>query len=597
MKLYEYILKFKDGASDKLKRIARESNKTRKQVNLVDSAFSGLKRTVAGLAIGAALFAGVKASAQLGIQMEQTRVSFTTFLKDADKANQTIAKLNEFSNVTPFDNAQVIQAGKSLLAFGTSAEKLTPTLRKIGDISAGTGKDFNELATIYGKARIAGTLYAEDINQLVEAGIPIMGEFAKALGTTEDKVKKMASEGKLKFRDLENAFTNLTSEGGLFFDLMAKQSQTVGGKISTFQGKIQTLGIGIGEALNPVIGKVFDKLIRFIDKHQAKIIEWAQHFATQVQAVAVMIMPYVSTIIDQFSKLFRWMGKNQELLKNLAIAVGIATASFMAYKLTISTTILISKGYVLATNAMRIATLLFTHGFRGLNMVMKANPVGLVIAGITALIGVVTWAWHKFDWFRGVVFGLWSTLKELGNILLNGVLKIFHGMIDTVVGFGTAVWKVLTGDLPGAIKAGKKAAKGALSVLDGFTDLNPVGIVVKHGKKLGKAFTDGYKDGVADFAKDKLVKKIGVEARPDQKLTDTALTETPAENDKLKDGIDSINGGGTKHTNINVSMDNLIGEQIYNIYESTRENIQEMEEEVEQALLRVVNGLNHAAQS
>ena len=152
MRIYEWILKFKENATDKLRQIQNASGQTAKKVDMVDSAFGRIKRTVAGLAIGAALLGGIKATAQLGIEMEQTRVSFTTFLKDADKANATIAQLNQFSNVTPFDNAQVIRAGKGLLAFGTTSEELIPTLRKIGDISAGTGKNFNELATIYGKA-------------------------------------------------------------------------------------------------------------------------------------------------------------------------------------------------------------------------------------------------------------------------------------------------------------------------------------------------------------------------------------------------------------------------------------------------------------
>lgn len=317
MKLYEYIWRFKDQASDKIDKIARASGKATgkldrfnnemdegsKKSNRFGSAMSRVGRIIGGLAIGAALFTAAKASAQLGIEMEQTRVAFTTFLGDADKATDTIKELNQFSNVTPFDNAQVLKAGKGLLAFGVEQEKLIPTLKKIGDISAGTGKDFNELAVIYGKARVAGTLYAEDINQLVEAGVPIMGEFAKALGTTEDKVKKLASEGKLKFKDLEQAFANLTGEGGMFFNLMEKQSQTLGGKISTLKGKFQLLGASIGENLiapliSPLVEKGIDILDTLIDRTGKLTNEYEQQ-----KSKAIQLNISMNPLLNRYDKL------------------------------------------------------------------------------------------------------------------------------------------------------------------------------------------------------------------------------------------------------------------------------------------------------
>ena len=43
-----------------------------------------------------------------------------------------------------------------MIAFGFTTEQLIPTLKMVGDVSAAVGKDFNELAVIYGKARTAG---------------------------------------------------------------------------------------------------------------------------------------------------------------------------------------------------------------------------------------------------------------------------------------------------------------------------------------------------------------------------------------------------------------------------------------------------------
>jgi len=203
-------------------------------------------------------------SIRLAINSEQTNVAFETFLGSAQKAAEVVAQLKQFSALTPFEPEQVLQAGKALLAFGVAAEDLEPTLKAVGDLSAGTGKDFNELAVIFGKAKTQGVLFAEDINQLTESGIPVIQEFAKQLGVSEGAVKKLASEGKISFSNLEQAFQDLTSEGGRFFDLTAKQSQTVGGRISTLVGNFNELLTVIGTALLPVIGGLVDTFGSFV---------------------------------------------------------------------------------------------------------------------------------------------------------------------------------------------------------------------------------------------------------------------------------------------------------------------------------------------
>jgi len=122
-------------------------------------------------------------------------------------------------------------------------------MKMVGDVSAAVGKDFNELSTIYGKARTAGTLYAEDINQLTEAGIPIIEELSKVMGVQADEVKNLDSQGKLHFADLEKAFANMTGEGGRFNGMMDKMSTSTAGLLSTIEGNEMTY-----EQLNDILG-------------------------------------------------------------------------------------------------------------------------------------------------------------------------------------------------------------------------------------------------------------------------------------------------------------------------------------------------------
>lgn len=185
----------------------------------------------AGISFGAAITEGIR----LNAEYERVRTSLGVILKDVEKADKLLARLNQFAAETPFGTEQINQAATALLAFGESEATVIDRLREIGTISAATGKDFNELTVIYGKARVAGVLYAEDINQLVEAGVPIIQEFAKQMNVSESQVKKLASEGKIGFNQLQTAFSNLTSEGGRFAGLLEAQGQTISGLASTLR--------------------------------------------------------------------------------------------------------------------------------------------------------------------------------------------------------------------------------------------------------------------------------------------------------------------------------------------------------------------------
>ena len=74
----------------------------------------------------------------------------------------------------------------------------------------------NEIAELYGKARVQGRLFAEDINQLTGRGIPIIQELAKQFGVSDSEVKKLVESGKVGFPNIERSFMDMTSQGGKF---------------------------------------------------------------------------------------------------------------------------------------------------------------------------------------------------------------------------------------------------------------------------------------------------------------------------------------------------------------------------------------------
>jgi len=374
--------------------LRRELDSVRAQLgqlnSTADKAQGGFSKLKGALGGAAAAFGGIQiAGAALNFgkgaldavsSYESLNISFETFLGNADQAKKTLAELESFSAATPFTSDQVQNAGKALLAFGEPVDNLAVTLERLGDVSSATGKDFNELAVIYGKARVQGTLFAEDINQLTEAGVPIIDEFAKQFGLSTSEVKKLGSEGKISFANLEEGFRSLTSEGGRFFGLTDKLGQSTAGRISTLEDNFKKLQRSIGEGLLPVFEFLIDTfnaaiegiraLPEFIDRNKVSITLLTG--ATGV-LVALQTRQLQITAAEKISK-------TATLILDRA-KLAITTIQNTATRAQVAVTNLLSGATTRQAAATRIATL----AQQGLNAAFKANPVGLIIGALSLL--------------------------------------------------------------------------------------------------------------------------------------------------------------------------------------------------------------------
>jgi len=193
----------------------------------------------------------------LAAQYESSTVSFEVMLGSAQKARTVMQNLNQFSIETPFNPTEVMAAGRSLLAFGVQAENLTPMMRMVGDVASGVGMNFNELSQIMGKNLTQGKVQTEDLMQLAGRGVPIYAELAKVFNTTTDNIRNLASSGSIRFEHLQQAFQNMTSQGGRYFGMMDRQSRTALGLWSTLTGNVdemkRSLGQMIMEGLRPLL--------------------------------------------------------------------------------------------------------------------------------------------------------------------------------------------------------------------------------------------------------------------------------------------------------------------------------------------------------
>ena len=269
---------------------------------------------------------GVAGAALKGAaEMEQLEVAFTTMLRSGDKAKALMADLTAFSAETPFELPEVVSAGKMLLAYGVAADDVKGTLRQLGDIAAGVGAPIGDIAYLFGTARVQGRLFAADINQFTNRGIPIISALAKTMGVAEGSIKKMTEEGKIGFPELQKALDYLTNSGGQFEGLMAAQSQTLAGLFSTLKDNIgitlATIGRSIVEAfdLRTKLGSALETLGRVKDF----IVNLAQTNPALLKTAVI-----IAAVAAAIGPLLVGLGAVVGAVGNLVPVVGALTSAF-----------------------------------------------------------------------------------------------------------------------------------------------------------------------------------------------------------------------------------------------------------------------------
>jgi hypothetical protein len=340
-----------------LQNLSKESSKA--GASLSDIFKSGLA-AFGGFAAGQAAASALQSGFQGLIDREQIQTSFEVIIGSSEKAKESLASLTEFAKTTPFELPQVQQAARSLLAFGVSAEELEPTLRKLGDVAAGTNTPINELAEIFGKAKVQGRLFMEDINQLTGRGINVRTPIMEMLGLkTGEEFNKAVEEGKVGFEQLSLAFQKLSGEGGQFFGLMEKQSQTLGGQLSNLKDEFQGVLVESLEPLMPVFKDI----------------------------VAILILA-----VKGFGEFAQAIVNLPKFIEENRTALGLLAAGLIALDFAMAGTAKSMVTLTLAKRAWTTATTVATAATRALTLALVTNPFIAVATALTAVVvGIIAY--------------------------------------------------------------------------------------------------------------------------------------------------------------------------------------------------------------
>ena len=245
----------------------------------IDRALKGMMAYVGGIFSVQAANQFISSMVRVRGEFQQLEVAFSTMLQSKKRADILMKEAVQFAAVTPFDLQGVASGIKQLLAYGIEAEDAIKTTEMLGNVAAGLSIPLGDLVYLYGTLKSQGRAMLVDIRQFAGRGVPIYEELSKILGVTTAELNEFISAGKVGFPQVEQAFKNMTSEGGQFYNLMREQSKTITGQISNLQDQISGMFNEIGKANEKNIGRAIS-FASFIVENYEKI---GQTLATLVK--------------------------------------------------------------------------------------------------------------------------------------------------------------------------------------------------------------------------------------------------------------------------------------------------------------------------
>lgn len=441
----------------------RQADATGKKMG--SSLSSGIGTALKGVSIGAgAALAGIIGfGVKTAASFEQMEISFETLLGTNAKAKKEMAWLTDKAAATPFELKDLAQADKTLLGFGFTSDKVRKQfLMNMGNIAAAVGlpsERLPDLAKIFGQVQASGRVSMEDINQLVDAGIPIWETLTKVTGKSVADLRADMQKGKVSADVMNKAVTYLG--GNKFGDAMSKQSKTLLGLWSSLKDAFAIGAMKMVQPFVPMIKSVLPGLSTGMTKAAAAGAKFAGFIKRDVVPPVKTFGNYVKTTIlpalsgmgskgSQFGKTFKAIGG---FIKGLLPTVKAFGQSF---KDTIGPA-LSSLGNQISTQflpAFRKVLPVIAPVAKFILKMLGSSVIGVIQGVIKVISGAIKVITGIFEVLKGAVTGDWSLMWKGIKDILSGAFKAILGAIQ--VWFNWGILAIFKNGLKSLLKMFKK---------------------------------------------------------------------------------------------------------------------------------------------
>ena len=430
--------------------IERGSSKGTNKVKADMSSIASIARKTATILAGVFIIDKIKdytreiykAGISYDALSEQALVAWTTILGSHSEAVKMMEKITDYAAETPFSKMGVDTMAKQLANADFKGQALFDQLTKFGDMGSAFGiqeDSLKEMVRQYAQVQQAQVAYTEDLNILQDRGIPIFKALGEVMGVPVSQVKKLASEGKVTADVYNKAIDSIASHTK---GAMEGQSQTFNGMMSTLEDNLSVLWgylaqdwfEGIKGSLSSFLPK-FEEFVKLVgtDGLSGAVSKTIPELSPLVEMLSNLGNIMHTVVIPALFKFGLWCSQHINIIAALVITLGTLNLVIKGV-LAAERIILFIQSFkkaIIAIKEFEILTKLATAAQWLFNAALSANPIGLVIIGLVALIAGLVYLWNTSEGFRNFWINAWESIKNTCSIAIDGISKFFTDTIPS----------------------------------------------------------------------------------------------------------------------------------------------------------------------
>ena len=340
------------------------------------------------------------------------------------------------------DFNETLRAANALSkGFGISMEDAMKLVQDGLVSGANAGGDFIDTVREYPRYFKEAGLSAEDFVAITTN--------AAQQGIFSDKGVDAIKEGNLRIREMTTATADALNNIGISAEQV--QADLQAGSITTFDvmqmvaaklNELPASSAAVGTAIADIFGgpgedagleyiKTLANIQLNMDAVKAATQGTAEQQERQIQ-MQENLKNGLSGLID-LSAIYTDVKPYVDLTAQIGMAaMGIGSLIKTVKAMNIQQAILKTRivAVAAAQKMVTIATTAWTAIQKVLNLVLTANPIGLIITAIGALVAGIIAAYKNCEGFRKIVDKVWEAIKPLANAIMNGLAKAFEWLVE-----------------------------------------------------------------------------------------------------------------------------------------------------------------------
>jgi tape measure domain-containing protein len=267
------------------------AKKTESQLKEIQGSIPSIGKIGTSLATGFLAFKALDAF-KIAAGVEQAAISFEVLLGSAGRAKVMLTDLREIAQTTPLTFVGVQENAKMMLGFGVTTEQITENIRILGNIAGGSSEKMRLLTLAFSQSSAAGRLMGQDLLQMINAGFNPLQQISINTGRSISDLRKDMENGLITFDIVRQAFIDVTSEGGRFYNMLDRQSETLVGQFMKLYDSVTLLASNMATVFMPAA----KGMISSLDLIVSALAQWQSSSVQSYVAIAAAVTAFAAIV-------------------------------------------------------------------------------------------------------------------------------------------------------------------------------------------------------------------------------------------------------------------------------------------------------------